>query len=65
MSRKGQVQEFAAGEVSLWIEQGSSIHLKAVSSQGDPVELTASEALQIADALLEVAKLLKSSDDPE
>ena len=29
-----------AEDVLAWVEQGSSIHLKAVTPSGDPVELT-------------------------
>jgi hypothetical protein len=46
-------------EVYLWLQQRSSIHLKAVSSFGDPVELTASEALQLANALQSLAEDLE------
>lgn len=55
MSAEHQVQRFADGEVYFWIEQTSSIHLKAASPQGDPVELTAEEARKLVTALLEAA----------
>ncbi|WP_178124840.1 hypothetical protein [Pseudomonas sp. Fl4BN1] len=38
--------ESSEGAVRLWIEQGSAIHLKAISPHNDPVELTAEQALQ-------------------
>ncbi len=47
--------KFVNGDVRFWIEQESSIHLKAVTSHGDPVELTAVEAREIAAALLKAA----------
>ena len=62
MSTHTEVHELADGEVRFWIEQESSIHLKAVSSHGDPVELTAPEARQIAEALLETAAKLDALD---
>jgi hypothetical protein len=49
--------EVGGGEVRLWIEQ-ESIHLKAVSAYGDPVELTKAEALQLAAALIALGEQL-------
>jgi hypothetical protein len=46
------------GEVSAWIEGG--IHLKAVTSNGDPVELSESEARAVADALDELTIQLEA-----
>jgi hypothetical protein len=51
-----KIQSFADGEVQFWIEQDSSIHFKAVSSHGDPVELTAAKAREIAAALMAAAE---------
>jgi hypothetical protein len=48
--------------VYAWVENNSSIHLKAVTSFGDPVELSADEARAIAEGLLELAKRLESTD---
>ena len=46
------------GDVYIWIEQGQSICIKAVTSFGDPVELNATEAREIAEKLNEfVAKI--------
>jgi hypothetical protein len=42
-------------DVYLWPEQNASIHLKAVSSFGDPVELAEHEARALASALLRLA----------
>jgi hypothetical protein len=47
------------GEVYFWIEQGSSIMLKAVSNSGDPVELTALEARDLAGLLIKAADELE------
>ncbi len=52
------VFETADGEVRVVLEQGSSIHLKAASAYNDPVELTATQALEIADILLHFASRL-------
>jgi hypothetical protein len=64
MSNK-QIQKFAGGEVYFWLEQDSSIHLKAVSAHGDPVELTADDAREIAAALIATAQRLDDLDSPK
>ncbi|CAJ0821368.1 hypothetical protein LMG19087_04413 [Ralstonia wenshanensis] len=43
--------ETSDGAVRIWIEQGSSIHIKAITKESDPVELSDSEALEIAEVL--------------
>jgi hypothetical protein len=50
--------EYPADDVYAWIEQESSIMLKAVTAFGDPVELSADEARSIAAALLDLAARL-------
>jgi len=50
------------GEAYLWIEQENSIHLKAASKCGDPVEMTAEEARALAHVLLELADRLTAMD---
>ena len=64
MSTSSEPQKFADGDVSFWIEQDSSIHLKASSSHGDPVELSAEEARSIGLALAETARTLQASGLP-
>jgi len=61
MSTEHQVQSFAGGEIRFWIEQESSIHLKAVSPHGDPTELTAEDAREIAAALIAAAEQIDAS----
>jgi hypothetical protein len=46
-------------DVYCWLEQNSSVMLKAVTSFGDPVELTASDAKAIALMLLALADQLE------
>ena len=65
MSSEQQVQKFAGGDVYFWLEQESSIHLKAVSGRSDPVELTADEAREIASALIATAQKLDALDSPK
>jgi hypothetical protein len=48
-------------EVRLWIEDSSSIHIKAVSS-GDPVELNEDEASELADVLNRFVKQIADDD---
>lgn len=60
MNAQSGPHEFVDGCVRFWIEQESSIQLKAVTPHGDPVELTATEARNIATALLDVARKLEA-----
>lgn len=55
MDEKDELVTLAGGEVAMWIEQDSSIHIKASSPHGDPVELNAEEARQRANELLRLA----------
>jgi hypothetical protein len=48
-----------ADDVYCWLEQDSSVMLKAVTQFGDPVELTAADARSIAAALLTLAGRLE------
>jgi len=57
------VKKFSDGEVRLWIEQESSIHLKAVTQNGDPVELTEVEAEELGRTLIEMARALDSQSE--
>ncbi|RYC38665.1 hypothetical protein CTN06_11960 [Pectobacterium zantedeschiae] len=43
--------ETSDGAVRIWIEQGSSIQIRAMTEHHDPVELSASEALEVANVL--------------
>jgi hypothetical protein len=59
MDYNRDVVKFSDGEVYLWIEQGTSIHIKAVSGGCDPVELNEHEAEDLGNALIEMARLLR------
>jgi hypothetical protein len=65
MSAENHVHSFAGGDVYLWLEQESSIHLKAASSGVDPVELTAAEVREIGLALIALADQLDALDNPK
>ena len=58
-----KVYKLADGEVYLWVEHGSSIHLKAVSPFGDPTELTAEMARELALLLMTLAEEVDSASD--
>ncbi len=57
-NQKSNVTEIG-DDVYLWLEQDSSIMIKAISKHGDPVELTAEEALKLAMVLEQLAKKIK------
>jgi hypothetical protein len=42
-------------DVRLWQDAGGGITIKAVTPEGDPVELSAVQARQLAQALIELA----------
>lgn len=61
MPVKGEeLTELSNGEIRLWAEHGTSIHLKAVTAYGDPVELSEDEATELAQHLLDQVMLLEN-----
>jgi hypothetical protein len=50
-----QIHTLCDGEVYFWIEQDSSIHLKALSGSSDPVEMTFVQARELGRRLIELA----------
>jgi len=59
MSNKEDVVEIASGAIRLWLEKGQSICIKAVTAEGDPVELAVHELNELIRAL----QILKSRLD--
>ena len=59
MSNKEGVVEIASGAIKLWLEQGQAICIKAVTAEGDPVELAVHELNELIRAL----QILKSRLD--
>ena len=53
------IYQTADGFISLWIEQDSSIQIKAVTNNNDPVELNETEARLLANKLLEFANKIE------
>jgi hypothetical protein len=52
MSENSEVHSFSDGEVRFWLVNGT-VHIKAATASGDPVELTEAEAKELALALLQ------------
>ena len=50
------VHEFSNGEIKIWVENETSIHIKAITNFGDPVELNAEEAIELSALLKKLAK---------
>jgi hypothetical protein len=46
-------------EISLWIENGTSIQMKAVTKYGDPVEINYDEAIELSNILRKMADEIK------
>ena len=59
MSKKEDFVEIASGAIKLWLEQGRSICIKAVTAEGDRVELAVHELNELIRAL----QILKSRLD--
>ena len=53
--------EIAGGDVRAWVEQGETVHLKAVDGFGDPVELTAEELRALMDVLTRLYDIVKTN----
>lgn len=51
------VEEFASGEVFIWLDPSGGICLKVLNSHNDPVELAEHEALEIAEALTRLVQV--------
>jgi hypothetical protein len=55
MSDDTEVHNFSDGEVRFWLVDGT-VHIKAATAFGDPIELTEVEVKELALALLESIK---------
>ncbi len=53
---RGDVEEFAGGEVVLWLDPAGIICLKTRSKFNDPVELAEHEALALAESLIRLVR---------
>ena len=50
------VKTLANGEIAIWIVDNASLHIKCVSTQGDPVELNSEEVKELCEILAAFAK---------
>ena len=50
---------FSDDEITVWVVDESSIHLKAVTRFGDPVELNSKQARLLGERLLRLAQRIK------
>ena len=48
-----------ADDVTLWVADGGSIQIRTRERYGDPVELTAAEAIELATILTRLAEQLR------
>ncbi len=48
-----------ADHITLWLEQGSSVHIKTREPHGDPVELAAHEARELVEVLNKLIRELE------
>ena len=52
-----------SGEISIWVEQESSIHIKAATAYGDPVEFTLEEAISVHEGLEKAIDRLRELEE--
>ena len=55
INKKAEVFQVSNGDAYCEVEAGSSVMLKAMTGAGDPVELSAEEAVERAHAFLKAA----------
>jgi hypothetical protein len=56
---KEEVFEFSHGEIVVSVHEESSVHLRSLTKAGDPVELNAEEARELAALLESLAKRIE------
>jgi hypothetical protein len=52
--RKTNLREFSDGNLYIWVEGGTSFHIKAATSFGDPVELNRDELTELIGSMNEL-----------
>ena len=58
-SNDNEIIELSNGEIVMWTDNKSSLHIKCISKFGDPVELNAEEILELCDILQKCAKRIE------
>lgn len=51
------IRQWRIDDVRLWIDPGGGVTIKAITAEGDPVELSSAQARDLAAALLEAATI--------
>ncbi len=46
----------SGGDIMIWIENDSSLHLKSITKQNDPVELNCEELVELCEILQKLVK---------
>ena len=59
MSNNNDYFELSSGDIQVSIHDKASIHLRSVTQQGDPVELSSEEARELGELLLHLAESVK------
>jgi len=54
-----EITKLSNGDIVMWIESESSLHLKCITKHGDPVELNTEEIKELCDVLQQLAKLIE------
>jgi hypothetical protein len=52
-------KEFSIGDIRVWVENETAVHIKAVNNFGDPVELNADELKELIEKLSELLKQIE------
>jgi hypothetical protein len=55
MNTDNEVVTLANGDIVLWVEEESSIHIKSVTQLGDPVEMNLEEVNELCEILRRLA----------
>ena len=58
-SSNEDVVTLSNGDIVMWVVCGSTLHLKCVTPQGDPVELNATEVVRLCQVLHRFAKQIE------
>jgi hypothetical protein len=56
MTAIDHVHELAGGEITVWVAEGGSIHIKTREPHGDPVEMNEHQAQELVDVLTKLIR---------
>jgi hypothetical protein len=63
VTKRDEKRIYRVDEACAWLEQESSIMFKAVTKEGDPLELTARDARELGQLLLKLAEELERIEE--